>query len=101
MKDEPHNLGNLLLMARKITPAQLKEGLAEQARTGRHLGTSLIGIGALDPWELAKTLMRQAEIRGEKVDYVALGRAMLAAVSLRQFRMQQLQHDVRAAAEKI
>lgn len=95
------NLGNLLLMAQKITPEILESALVKQKASGRHLGTVLVGMGVLDPRDLMKMLVRQAELRSEKLDWVALGRQVADMVSLKHFRIGQKHEAVRDAAAKL
>lgn len=52
-------LGELLLAAKRITPEQLGEALAEQGRTGERIGEILVRRGALSREELAAVLAFQ------------------------------------------
>jgi len=59
------NLGELLLKARKVTQAQLEEGLSEQRRTGEKLGEILVRRGALTKGQLDAVLAFQKCQAGE------------------------------------
>ncbi|HEY5514224.1 MAG TPA: hypothetical protein VIK40_11330, partial [Geomonas sp.] len=52
-------LGELLIQAGKITPAQLEEALKEQAIFGGKFGTNLIEMGYLDEHDLAHFLSKK------------------------------------------
>jgi hypothetical protein len=52
-------LGELLINAGKITPAQLEETLKDQAIFGGRLGTNLIEMGYLDEHDLAHFLSKK------------------------------------------
>ncbi len=58
-------LGELLLKARKVTPAQLEEALSEQRRTGEKLGEILVRRGALSRGQLDAVLEFQKCQAGE------------------------------------
>jgi len=58
-------LGELLLKARKVTPAQLEEALSEQRRTGEKLGEILVRRGTLTRGELDAVLAFQKCQAGE------------------------------------
>jgi len=58
-------LGDLLLQASRITPAQLDVALAEQGRTGGELGRILVRRGWLDAGELDTALEFQRRQAGE------------------------------------
>lgn len=60
-----HRLGDLLLRASRITPAQLDAALAEQGRTGEELGRILVRRGWLDQGELDTALEFQRRQAGE------------------------------------
>ena len=55
-------LGELLVAARAITPAQLDEALQEQRRSGGFLGEVLVSMGALSGDELAEALAEEARV---------------------------------------
>ncbi|HWS15059.1 MAG TPA: hypothetical protein VN450_02595, partial [Candidatus Methylomirabilis sp.] len=58
-------LGELLLKARKVTPAQLEEALSEQRRTGEKLGEILVRRGTLTRGQLDAVLAFQKCQAGE------------------------------------
>lgn len=58
-------LGELLLKARKVTPAQLEEALSEQRRSGEKLGEILVRRGALTRCQLDAVLAFQKCQAGE------------------------------------
>jgi hypothetical protein len=58
-------LGELLLKARKVTPAQLEDALSEQRRTGERLGEILVRRGVLTPGQLDAVLAFQKCQAGE------------------------------------
>ncbi len=58
-------LGELLLKARKVTPAQLEEALSEQHLTGEKLGEILVRRGALTRGQLDAVLAFQRSQAGE------------------------------------
>ncbi|MFA5806741.1 MAG: hypothetical protein WC978_00050 [bacterium] len=58
-------LGELLLKARKVTPAQLEEALSEQRRTGEKLGEILVRRGVLTRGQLDAVLAFQKCQAGE------------------------------------
>ncbi len=53
-------LGEMLLAAGLVTPSQLEEALAEQARAGARLGETLVNMGFLSEERLARFLAEQA-----------------------------------------
>ena len=69
---EKARLGEILLAAGEITPAELEAGLAEQRGTGRPLGMTLVRMGVLDEETLIRRLSKQlslpmARLRGKRV----------------------------------
>lgn len=67
-------LGQILIIAGKITPEQLQDALAKQKETAEKLGAILIKKGYISEAELAKTLSKQfkvpsIEIRNEDVNH--------------------------------
>ena len=59
MASEHKRLGDMLLEAKSITAVQLESAIAEQRRTGRMLGTTLIELGMIDEPQLMQLLQRQ------------------------------------------
>jgi type IV pilus assembly protein PilB len=59
LASRPKLLGTLLVDAGLVTADQLREALAEQMRTGEHLGTILIGRGHLSRQALGHILQEQ------------------------------------------
>ncbi len=73
-------LGELLLTARRITPEQLEQALAEQERTGERVGEILVRRGALSREELGAVLafqVRQGEGSGSPSPF-RLGEILVA-----------------------
>ncbi len=65
--DDPRSLlGQFLLSRGKISEEQLRDALAEQERTGKHLGLIFLDMGALSQLELTRQVAAKAEetIRG-------------------------------------
>jgi hypothetical protein len=60
--DDPKSLlGQFLLSRGKITSEQLRDALAEQERTGKHLGLIFVGMDALTQQELTRQVAAKAE----------------------------------------
>lgn len=59
--DPPQRLGQFLLSRELITPDQLRQALALQRSSAKHLGTILVELGALSGADLARHLEAKAE----------------------------------------
>ena len=59
--DPPERLGQFLIARGKITEEQLCHALTIQESSGRHLGTTIVEMGALSPDELSSHLEAKAE----------------------------------------
>ena len=55
-------LGELLVAAKLITPAQLSEALLQQAASGKRIGSALVDAGILDEADLARVLSTQLDV---------------------------------------
>ena len=55
-------LGELLVAAKLITPAQLSEALLQQAASGKRIGSALVDAGVLDESDLARVLSTQLNV---------------------------------------
>jgi len=73
MKRKKLRIGDLLVENELISAAQLQDALAEQERSGRKLGRTLVDLGHVDEYVLLDLLARQLEIpfvdlRNHRVD---------------------------------
>ncbi|MFN2238617.1 MAG: hypothetical protein ABR524_04440 [Thermoanaerobaculia bacterium] len=59
---EKRNLGDMLLAANLIDPVQMKIALAEQERTGKKFGSTLVDLNFIDENVLAAFLSRQMDV---------------------------------------
>jgi len=59
---EKRNLGDMLLAANLIDPVQMKVALAEQERTGKKFGSTLVDLSFIDENVLAAFLSRQMDV---------------------------------------
>ena len=59
--DPPERLGQFLIARGKISEEQLRHALTIQESSGRHLGTTIVEMGALSPDELSSHLEAKAE----------------------------------------
>jgi len=71
-------LGDLLVQEKVISEAQLQQALAEQKKTGRKLGRTLVELGFLDEDQLLDFLSRQLQ-----VPFIDLRRYMYKAETVR------------------
>jgi hypothetical protein len=91
-------LGELLLKARKVTPAQLEEALSEQRRTGEKLGEIFVRRGALTRGQLDAVLMFQKCQGGEATSSV---RFRLGEILVATGRITREQLDAVLARQKL
>ncbi len=62
MVNRPDRLGDILVRSGRLTPAQLEEAIAMQARQqGRRLGAVLVELGHLQPDDIRRAVRRQVE----------------------------------------
>lgn len=63
IRDNPHQIGQMLLRSGRITEAELRraEGIQSQAGEPRRLGDILVAIGAVSQRELERQVRRQVE----------------------------------------
>ena len=59
---EKRNLGDMLLAANLIDPVQMRIALAEQERTGKKFGSTLVDLNFIDENVLAAFLSRQMDV---------------------------------------
>ncbi len=91
-------VGELLLENKLITDEQLKNGLAEQKRSGRKLGRVLTELGYVSEQALHELLARNLQISFVDVRHLQLAPAtvrLLPEVHARRFRALVLQADSR------
>jgi MSHA biogenesis protein MshE len=91
-------VGELLLENKLITEEQLKNGLAEQKRSGRKLGRVLTELGYVSEQALHELLARNLQIPFVDVRHLQLAPAavrLLPEVHARRFRALVLQSDPR------
>ena len=94
------DLGNVLIMNRSTTPEAVTVACKQQSRSGRHLGTELLGMEAITPRDLAAGLIRQARLRGTTLDVVGVARTIANALGVYHLRVQNRQEDLRAVLEQ-
>src|SRR5688572_15473077 len=73
-------LGEMLVAAGLLTPAQLSEALTEQARTGGRLGDVLLAKGLVNESQITQTLSNQLSIPWVSLYHVEFSRELLNLV---------------------
>ena len=89
-------IGDVLIAQKLITEDQLNEALAEQKRTGRKLGQSLVGLNFIEEDVLLPLLSEQLGIPYIDLEHFHFDRALvqkLPEVSARRFRVVVLRED--------
>lgn len=84
-------LGEMLVKAGRITPAQLDEALKSQVIFGGRLGTNLIEMGCIDEDELAKVLSEKLRVpRAEPDELMNIPPSIVEAVPLEMVEQYQV-----------
>jgi len=83
-------LGEMLIEARALTEAQLKEALTYQRNGGLHLGEALLRLGFIDETTLARTLAKQQGLPFVDLEKGRVSEAVLARIPAEFAREQML-----------
>lgn len=96
-------LGELLVLGKKVTPADLEACLAEQSRTGRRLGEILVDRGVLTPRERDLLLACQGTglPAGEASHSLRLGQLLVAMGRISRSELEAALERQRATGKKL
>ncbi|MFT3922639.1 MAG: hypothetical protein QM778_08910 [Myxococcales bacterium] len=74
-------IGDMLIAAGLVTPAQVEEALRAQRSSGARLGKQLVSLGHVSELQLAQTLSNQLSIPWVSLERIEFSRELLARVS--------------------
>lgn len=81
MSSQRIRLGDLLVQASLVTPAQVETALARQKETGRRLGETLVELGHVSEQEVAQVLSSQLSVPWANLRHIDFSRELLNLVS--------------------
>ena len=77
MARKKKRLGDLLILAGKISQTQLEEAIAAQKESGQRLGSTLVGLGYVSEQELNRFLASQQGVLGFEEKDIAMDEALV------------------------